>query len=63
MDGKPTPSFIIAAGVRGVVREHSVNELANLKNPKSNIKTLMKNVHQNAIKYLTYFVLNKLDNK
>ena len=27
--------------------------------PKSNIKTLMKNIHQNAIKYLTYLVLNK----
>ena len=63
MDGKPTPSLIIAAGVRGVVHEHSINELANLKIPKSNITTLMKNIHQNAIKYLTYLVLNRLDNK
>ena len=30
-----------------------------------NIKNLMKNIHQNAIKYLTYLVLNKrkLENK
>ena len=34
-------------------------ELANLKIPKANIKTLVKNIHQNAIKYLTYLVLNK----
>ena len=38
---------------------------ANLKIPKSNIKTLMKDTHQNAIKYSTYLVLNKrkLENK
>jgi hypothetical protein len=31
----------------------------------SNIKKLMKDIHQNAIKYLTYLILNKikLDNK
>ena len=31
----------------------------------ANIKKLMKDMHQNAIKYLTYLVLNKrkLDNK
>ena len=40
-------------------------EVADLKVPKTSIKTLMKNIHQNAIKYLTYLVLNKrkLDNK
>ena len=33
--------------------------------PKSNVKTLMKNTHQNTIKYLAYLVLNKrkLNNK
>lgn len=33
--------------------------------PKTNIKNLMKNMQQNAIKYLTYLVLNtrKLANK
>jgi hypothetical protein len=43
----------------------SIEQLTNLKIPKTHIKTLMKNIHQNAIKYLTYLVLNKrkLDNK
>ena len=49
----------IIAGVRGAIHEHSINKLSNLKIPKTSIKTLMKNIHQNAIKYLTYLVLNK----
>ena len=59
------PLITITAGVGGAIHEHSINKLANLKIPKTNIKTLMKNIHQNAIKYLTYLVLNKrkLDNK
>ena len=31
----------------------------NLKIPKSSTKNLMKELHQNAIEYLTYLVLNK----
>ena len=55
----------ITAGVRGPIHEHSIDQLNKLKISKSIIKTLMKNLHQNAIKYLTYLVLNKwkLDNK
>ena len=51
--------------VRGAIHEQSIEKLANLKIPKTSIETLMKNIHQNAIKYLTYLVLNKrkLDNK
>jgi hypothetical protein len=43
----------------------SFEKLTKLKIPKHNIKTLMKKIHENAIKYLTYLVLNKrkLDNK
>ena len=43
----------------------SIEKLDNLKIPKSSIKSLMKSLHQNAIKYLTYLVLNKrkFDNK
>ena len=37
----------------------SVQTNSNLKIPKTSIKTLMKEIHQNAIKYLTYLVLNK----
>ena len=53
------------AGVRGAIHEQSINKLVDLNIPKTNIKNLMKNIHQNAIKYLTYLVLNKrkLDNK
>ena len=35
------------------------HKLANLKIPKTSIKNLMKNIHQNVIKYLIYLVLNK----
>jgi hypothetical protein len=62
---KTNPLITITAGVRGAIHEHSINKLVNLKIPKSIIKILMKNIHQNAIKYLTYLVLNKrkLENK
>ena len=62
---KINPIITITAGVRGAIHEHSIQKLTDLKIPKSNIKKLMKDIHQNAIKYLTYLVLNKrkLDNK
>jgi hypothetical protein len=62
---KTNPVITIIAGVRGAIHEHSIQKLKDLKIPKSNIKKLMKDIHQNAIKYLTYLVLNKrkLDNK
>ena len=43
----------------------SIDKLTNLKISKNNTKTLMKNIHKNTIKYLTYLVLNKrkLENK
>jgi hypothetical protein len=55
----------LTAGVRGAIHEYSIDQLKQLKIPKNSIKTLMKNIHQIAIKYLTYLVLNKrkLDNK
>ena len=42
-----------------------IKDLEKLKIAKSKIKTLMKHLHQIAIKYLTYMILNKrkLDNK
>ena len=42
-----------------------MEQLTKLKTPKNNIKSLMKKIHENAIKYLAYLVLNKrkLDNK
>jgi hypothetical protein len=62
---KMKPLITITAGVRGAIHEQSINKLNDLDIPKTNIKNLMKNIHQNAIKYLTYLVLNKrkLDNK
>ena len=55
----------ITTGVRGGIHEHSLEQLNNLKLPKSSIKTLMNNLPHNAIKYLTHMILNKrkLDNK
>ena len=55
----------ITVGIRGAIQEYFIDKLTKLKIPKSNIKNLMKDMHQNAIKYLTYLVLNKrkLDNK
>lgn len=62
---KTNPLITITAGVRGAIHEHSINKLNDLKIPKPNIKKLMKDMHQNAIKYFTYLVLNKrkLENK
>ena len=56
---KTNPLNTFTTSVRGVVHEQSINKLTHLKIPKSSIKTLMKNIHQNATKYLTYLVLNK----
>ena len=62
---KINPLITITTGVRGAIHEHSIDQLIKLKIPQNNIKTLMKKIHENAIKYLTYLVLNKrkLDNK
>ena len=59
MDGAPTPPITIMARVRGAIHEHSIDKLTKPKIPKSNIKNLMKDIHQNAIKYLTYLVHTK----
>ena len=53
------PLITITTRVKGAIHEHSINKFANLRNPKSTIKPLTKNIHPNAIKYLTYLVLNK----
>ena len=59
---KTNPLITITDGVRGAIHENFIEQLTNLKIPKTHIKTL---IYQNAIKYLTYLVLNKrkLDNK
>ena len=54
---KTNPLITITLGVRGAIHEHCIEQLTKLKLPKSSIKTLMKNLHHNAIKYLTYLVL------
>ena len=43
----------ITVGVRGAIHENSIEQLIDLKVPKTYTKTLMINIHQNAIKYLT----------
>ena len=59
------PLITITTGVRGAIYEQPIKELEKLKIPKREIETLMKQLHQIAIKYLTYLILNKrkLDNK
>ena len=58
------PLITVTAGIIEVIHKQSVEKLADLKIPKTGIKTLMKNLHHNTIKYLTYVILNKrkLDN-
>ena len=58
---KMKPLITITTWVRGAIYEKSIKILDDLEIPKSSIK----NLHQNAIKFLTYLVLNKrkLDNK
>jgi hypothetical protein len=56
---KTNPLISITVGVRGAIHEHSITKLTNLKIPKNSFKNLMKNIHQNAIKYLTYLVLDQ----
>src|ERR1700737_3163648 len=55
---KTNPIITIIAGVRGSNPQHSNEKLTQPKITKSSIKLLMKHIHQNAIKYLTYLVLN-----
>ena len=59
------PLITITAGVRGAIHEQSIEDPEKLKIPKSKIKILMKHLHEIAIKYLTYLIINKrkLDNK
>ena len=54
---KPTPLLLLK--VRGAIHEHSIYKLTSLKILKFNIKTLVENIHQDAIKYLTCLALNK----
>lgn len=56
-DGKLTPLVTITVGVRGAIREPSMQAFKNLNISPQEIEKLMK--------YLTYIVLNKrkLDNK
>jgi hypothetical protein len=56
---KVNPLIAITTGVKGAIHELSTRKLIKLNNPKSDIKTLMKNIHQNAVKYFTYSVLTK----
>ena len=59
------PLITIIAGVRGAIHEQTIKKLEKLKIAKNEIKRLMEHLHQIAIKYLTYLMLNKrkLDNK
>ena len=50
---KTNPLITITVRVKGAIHEQSINKLINLKIPKTSIKNFMKNIHQNAIKYLT----------
>jgi hypothetical protein len=56
---KTNPVITITARVRGAIHEHSIQKLTDLKIPKSNIKKLMKDIHQNAIKYISHVLGTK----
>ena len=59
------PLILITTKVRGAIHTSSIELLENLHIPTSLIIKKMKTIHQIAIKYLTYLVINKkiLDNK
>jgi len=60
MDQKINPLITITTWVRGaIVHKHFIKNTRQPNIPKSNIKALMRNIHQNAIEYLAYLVLNK----
>ena len=58
------PLITITVGIRGAIYEQPIKELERLKIPKNEVRSIMKQFHQIAIKYLTYLILNKrkLDN-
>lgn len=57
-NAKWTP-HTITTGAKDAVREHLTKEWERLKISKSKVNTLLKHIHQIAIKYLTNLVLNK----
>ena len=59
---KANPLITITVGVRGAIHENSIEQLINHQIPKNHTKASWKNIHQNAIKYLIYLVLNKKKN-
>ena len=50
---------LISITIGGTIHKHFINKLINLKIPKPIIKTIKKILHQIAIKFFTYMVLNK----
>ena len=60
-----TPLITVTTSVRATIHKQLIKDLEKLKIFTNEIKALMKHLHQNVIKYLTYLVLNKgmLDNK
>ena len=60
------PLITITTCVRGAIHWQPIKDLGKkIKISKNEIKTLMKQLHHNAIKYLAYLILNlkNLDNK
>ena len=62
---KTNPLITIIVGVRGAIHKNSKDQLIKLIVLKISIKIIMKNIRQNAVKYLTYLIMNKtkFDNK
>ena len=59
-DWNTKPLITITTSVQGAIHEKSITILNNnMRILKPTIKNLLKTIHQNAIKYLTYLILNK----
>ena len=56
---KVKPLITITIGIRGANYEQPIKDLERFKILETKIKSLMKQIHQIAIKYLTYLILNK----
>ena len=52
------PLITVIIDVQGIVHKQSLKALEKLKNTPKKSEKLMKYIHQIAIKYLTYLVLN-----
>ena len=59
MEWQVNPLITITTDVRGAIHEQSIQRIRlTQKTPQKEVGTLMKQIHQIAIKYLTYLIFD-----